>query len=231
MIGFIKLIRTFVAAVFTYDDIIGDVMVHDEDYWNKFYKNNKKLNNPSTFALYVYDKYIVHRESSLLELGCGNGRDSIFFASHGVKVTALDYSTEAINTLKDLALNNILFVNQDFSKLENYRNIDFIYARFTFHSIDEETERSILESIPSVLSDGGLFMLEARSKKDECLDKFFGTDHFRRYLDFSDTCKKIESRGFKIIEKIESQNLSPYMGENPFLLRIIAKKCYKMSKF
>ena len=116
------------------------------------------------------------------------------------------------------------FYNQDFSNLSSFSNFDYVYSRFTFHAIDENDEKLVLSQLPMVLKKGGLFFLEARSLKDEKLDKTYGFEHFRRYLDFKQTIRKIEKRGFTILEKIESQGLSPYKEEDPFLIRIVAQK-------
>ena len=47
---------------------------------------------------------------NLVELGCGNGRDSLYFAKHGVHVTGIDASEVAINELqkKNLLQNWVL---------------------------------------------------------------------------------------------------------------------------
>jgi len=41
----------------------------------------------------------VNNVTKVLELGAGHGRDTIFFASNGIVVDALDYSTVAVNIL------------------------------------------------------------------------------------------------------------------------------------
>lgn len=66
--------------------------------------------------------------------------------------------------------------------------------------------------------------MEARSTNDEKLEKTFGVDHFRRYLDFQATVEKLESLNFRVLEKQESQGLSPYKKEDPFLIRIVAQR-------
>ena len=48
-------------------------------------------------ALKVFKKKNI---SSIVELGSGLGRDTIFFAKNNIKVEALDYSNAAINSIK-----------------------------------------------------------------------------------------------------------------------------------
>ena len=198
-------------------------MIDNNDYWNKFYKANGVVHKPSFFAQHVEDNYFEHGKT-LLELGCGNGRDALFFAEKGKRVSALDLSAQTIQSLSSLNVKNAEFFNQDFSQLSKFKNFDYVYSRFTLHSIDEETERMVFQQLTKVLKSGGLFLLEARSLKDEELAKTFGRGHFRRYLDFEETVDKIERLNFRVIEKIERQGLSPYQEENPFLIRIVAEK-------
>ena len=47
----------------------------------------------------------------LIELGCGNGRDSLFFAKNGINVTGIDASETAIDELRNtVELDNCIFI-------------------------------------------------------------------------------------------------------------------------
>ncbi|MFK7863748.1 MAG: class I SAM-dependent methyltransferase [Pseudohongiellaceae bacterium] len=198
-------------------------MISDQEYWDQFYSTTRLELEPSSFAKHVAERYLTDA-MKLLELGCGNGRDSLFFARNNTEVTALDLSSKSIENLAGLNARNVEFLNQDFSTLSDFTELDCIYSRFTMHSIDDETEQRVFDQLPQVLRVGGHFFMEARSTKDESLEKVFGTDHFRRYLDFEKTVKKLEALGFSMIEKVESQGLSPYKEEDPFLIRLVAKR-------
>jgi SAM-dependent methyltransferase len=77
--------------------------------WNKVYANDSSFfgDEPSKFALICYEKFVKHKVQKILELGCGQGRDSLFFASKGLDVHAIDSSKVAIEklTAKTKALN------------------------------------------------------------------------------------------------------------------------------
>jgi tRNA1(Val) A37 N6-methylase TrmN6 len=51
--------------------------LNDKEYWENYYKKNFKLSEPSTF-IHFASSYIKNNKK-LIELGCGNGKDSIFF--------------------------------------------------------------------------------------------------------------------------------------------------------
>ena len=50
------------------------------------------------------------------------------------------------------------------------------------------------------------------------------TNHYRRYMDLNKIIEKLESRNFEIIYKIEDNNLAIHKDDNPYVIRIIAKK-------
>ena len=197
--------------------------MNDKRYWAEFYQKHRKGERPSSFAEYVAGKYVI-TGNKLLELGCGNGRDALFFASKGIQAVAIDQVVEEMEFLNSLKRSNVKFVAGDFSELGVYSNFDYVYSRFTFHSIDMTSENRVLSTLSDVLNSNGLFMLEARSTKDENLNKEFVDLHYRRYLDFEKTVAKVEALGFEILEQVESRGLAPYKSEDPFVLRIIARK-------
>src|SRR6266508_1465586 len=56
---------------------------------------------PSEFAKDLID--LVPRGGRILDLGCGEGRDSVYFASCGFDVTGLDVSNEGLKKAQRLA--------------------------------------------------------------------------------------------------------------------------------
>ena len=64
-------------------------------YWNNFYSNVHELPlEPSDFAFYTvkFLQGLAEKNSykNILDIGCGNGRDSYFLSSQGYTVTAID---------------------------------------------------------------------------------------------------------------------------------------------
>ena len=50
------------------------------------------------------------------------------------------------------------------------------------------------------------------------------TTHYRRYMDLDKITKKLEDRNFSIEYKIEDNNLAVHKDDNPYVIRIVAKK-------
>ena len=147
----------------------------DKKYWSEYYSNNQKPTDASSFAVFVQEK--LEKGKTLIELGCGNGRDSVYFAGHGVNVIAVDQVDDEIDYLNEnYAGDNLCFVCDDFTNLVETaddrikgNSFDYIYSRFTFHSINEGKEDRTLDWISEHLD--GLFFLEARSLKDPMFKK------------------------------------------------------------
>src|SRR5215217_3950330 len=75
------------------------------EVWNKVYKSDSSFfgEEPSNFALLCFSHMKANNVMKVLELGAGHGRDTIFYASNGIEVDALDYSPIAVGILDKIA--------------------------------------------------------------------------------------------------------------------------------
>ena len=73
-----------------------------EEYWETNYTNKPKMFGltPSFAAEEALKVFKKKNISSIVELGAGLGRDTIFFAKNNIKVEALDYSKTAVTSIK-----------------------------------------------------------------------------------------------------------------------------------
>ena len=74
------------------------------EVWNKVYKSDSSFfgDEPSEFALFSFNYMKANNATTVLELGSGHGRDTVFFALNGIEVEALDYSIVGINILNKI---------------------------------------------------------------------------------------------------------------------------------
>ena len=81
------------------------VALEMSEVWNKVYKSDSTFfgKEPSNFALLCFNYMKSNNVKKVLELGAGHGRDTIFFATNGIEVEALDYSVIAIEILDKIA--------------------------------------------------------------------------------------------------------------------------------
>ena len=213
----------------------------DKNYWEEYYKlhgRDKEISDSSSFAKFVLKNFFSERKFNIVELGSGNGRDAIFFASNGHNVIAIDQSTKVINIQKQNLHNKFAmnlhskaqdFVKEDYS---TYEKIDVFYSRFTIHSISKSDELELLPRIYDNLESKGLFCVEVRTINDPlfgvgefCGENTFMTDnHKRRFIDTKVFREQVLDLGFKELYFIEENNLSIYKNDNPVLMRIILQK-------
>lgn len=205
----------------------------DTEYWNNYYSQNPNINEPSLFARAIEKK--LSKGKTILELGCGNGRDSIYFSQLGFNVTAIDASDGVIKKLKqENSEDNICFICDDFvsSAAIFSGQYDYVYARFSLHAINEEQETEVLHNVYKVLKQGGMFFIEVRSINDELCGKgkkvgdnaYIFDGHFRRFVEMEKLVKKMRQAGFVIFSALESRGFAPLGESDPPVIRIEAGK-------
>lgn len=227
-----KTIKESVADILAIPIKISEDYKRDTDYWNEYYKKTD-IEEPSLFARKIGE--MLAQSKNILELGCGNGRDSIYFLKLGLNVTAIDSSDGVIAQLKGkYEEDNIYFICDDFvSSLAIFSGqYDYVYSRFTLHAINEKQETEVLKNVYKVLKKNGLFFIEVRSIHDELYGKgekvgdnsYIFDGHFRRFIKREDLVHKMETIGFEIVSAMEERGFAPYKGNNPPIIRIIAKR-------
>jgi bifunctional enzyme CysN/CysC len=200
-------------------------------HWAKFYQGSNVPTFPSPFARHIGN---CINPGHLLEIGCGNGRDSAYFSSIGHYVTALDLSVIAIEKCEvDHRNFNIRFLSGDVSILsdEGDEFFDNIYTRFVLHAMPLQEEVVTIKAAHTYLKIGGQIHIECRSINDPMMrlgevisptERIFG--HYRRFLIMEDLISRLNLAGFEIVSSIESSGLAVFRDEDPVVIRISARK-------
>ncbi len=213
------------------------VSATEDEYWNRFYgQAHQGLDAPSSFALHVSEG--MEPGARLFELGCGNGRDALFFAARGVQVTACDRSKVAVETLQgrpDLArfAHRPQFVVADFLELDRaYQGPeqDFVYSRFTLHAVPVEVQSAALGWARRILRAGGKLLVEVRSVKGSLYgqgtpaerDAFIHDGHYRRFVRLEELTAELQALGFAIDSATESSGVAVYRDDDPVVIRLVA---------
>lgn len=205
----------------------------DYKYWNEYYKKNIAPSEPSKFAKDIL-KYLESGKK-LIELGCGNGRDAIFLSNNKIDVVAVDQCESSINNLRSsVSSDNIKFVADDFieTKLLEKESFDYVYSRFTLHSISEEEENKLINRVYEALKKDGLLLIEVRSVKDEIFglgeqiarNTYIYNNHSRRFIILDELIEKLTLNGFKVDFADENNDYAIYKDQNPIVIRVIARK-------
>lgn len=212
-------------------------IVSNKEYWDNFYTNFKE-NSETNFARFCFEKIKNIDSVSLIELGCGNGRDSIFFSSNKIPVLGVDLSKIAIENLNNLFLDNSKFFNCDFANIEAIdstlkefaeNKIKVFYSRFSMHCVNETVEDHLLNWIRNQMRNEDMFFIETRTTEDELFkvgietDGGYFTDHYRRFIDYRKFENKINQIGFEVDFQILDRGLAKYKEEDPKIMRFILK--------
>ena len=116
-------------------------IINNKDYWDKFYLDFQETQE-SDFARFCAEKISDLGDSIIIELGCGNGRDSLYFNSLNIPLFSFDLSEVAIDRLQKMSLKNSTFIVCDFNSVNSLsgklndvaqNRIKIFYSRFTMH--------------------------------------------------------------------------------------------------
>lgn len=209
-------------------------------FWEAFYTRNGLVRAPSPFALWCLDEGYLSQTDHLLELGCGNGRDTFAFMEQGIQVLAVDACHAAIAhnaTLLDNAQWG-QFSQMDLCDIASLAKresatppVQAVYSRFVMHAIPESTEDIVLNFCTEYLPQGSLMLHEFRTTRDPLMQQGEVlssterlTDHYRRFIDAQAFRKKLHARGWQEKFFIESDGLAKFKDENPVVCRIVVEK-------
>lgn len=152
------------------------MLVDIKEVWNRKWSNVIITLGPTKFALDAYSVIKKKNFTKLLDLGSGDGRDTLFFLSKNFEVTALDFSSMAIERLKrnceDEGHSNVQFVCEDISAMNFPPNsFDVIYSHLSLFYFTDAVTARIFKELHSVLKPGGHLFVRLKSSKDYLFGK------------------------------------------------------------
>ena len=104
----------------------------------------------------------------VLDIGCGEGKDSVFLAKCGYAVTAFDVSETGLEKAKRLAEYNkadVRFFKADITDWRPDAEFDIIFSSGVFHFIDTPLRGEICESLKAHTSKDGINALNVFVEK------------------------------------------------------------------
>ncbi|MDE6591487.1 MAG: helix-turn-helix domain-containing protein [Oscillospiraceae bacterium] len=108
------------------------------------------------------------RPLRLLDIGCGEGKDAVFFARNGYKVSAFDITEKGIDKAKRLAEAHgvpVNFFRADVCDFRLESDFDVIFSSGVFHFIPEDLRSEIFENYRSRTAPGGINAMNVFVKK------------------------------------------------------------------
>jgi ubiquinone/menaquinone biosynthesis C-methylase UbiE len=164
----------------------------------------------------------------ILEAGCGPGRDSKFFADHGLKVTGVDLSEKLLEIAR-IAAPTTEFIKQDLRKLD-FQDESFagIWACASLIHLKRNEIPSVLSDFYRFLKPNGLLFVHVKKGEGE-VEKIEpsipGAKRFFTLFSQPEMEKLISDAGFKILESYEYKGSSHYQtGKSMTTLSFFARK-------
>lgn len=157
------------------------------------------VNEVQKFLLQTFNK-----NSKLLEIGCGSGRDASFMVKNNYDVIAIDGSKNMIEEAKKLhpELSAKLFHQTLPNDLNFYKKFDGVYSIATLmHLSKNDLEKTILK-IYDLLNSNGKFLMSVSLFRDDIENNGFDQKgRFFLVLSFEEWVSLLENIGFTILER------------------------------
>ncbi|MDO8522417.1 MAG: class I SAM-dependent methyltransferase [bacterium] len=178
--------------------------MNEKEYWKNRWVTGER-NPPNPFAKKAYALIRKRNYITLLDIGCGDGRDSLYFAEKGLRVSALDFSKNGVTNLKSLNSNIKTYVG-DIRKMPFGQNsFDIVYAHLSLHYFDDKETDKIFENLYRILKKGGLIFVKCKSTDDALYGKgekrgpdMYRDGHLRHF--FSKEYMASKMKKFKILK-------------------------------
>ena len=139
--------------------------IYDEIYQQQDYYWGFK---PSATCYKVLEMMPPTKHLKLLDIGCGEGRNAVFFARNGYDVTAFDLADTGVEKTRKLAEKLGVKVNVFKANINKYRlteKYDILFSTGVLHYIPPELRTEIFENYKEYTEDNGIHMFSVFVRK------------------------------------------------------------------
>lgn len=211
-------------------------MKNQQQLWNDLHVK-RRLSKYSQAATSFANEIIslIPPASRILDIGCGIGNDSSYFATHGFTVVGTDFSEVVIRDNKDTFkhIPNLSFEILDTGKIpypfEDHA-FDVVYARLALHYFTDDMTRKVFEEIRRILKPGGYFCFTCKStadvlygKGEKIEDTMYEFEGHVRHFFSEEYTKELLQHQFDIVI-MESKKENVYGRENSAYIQVVARK-------
>jgi SAM-dependent methyltransferase len=157
-------------AIYDLEDLLkmlDSLLREPTQFWNSFYSDRDKAvpffaNSPDENLVSYFEKELFI-QGKVLELGCGPGRNAIYFAEKGCIVDAVDLSQESLKWATERAKEknvSVNFINENIFELDiEEGTYDIVYDSGCFHHIAPHRRMSYLNLVKKALKPNGFFAI------------------------------------------------------------------------
>lgn len=149
---------------------------------------------------------------SIIDIGCGSGRDVKKFSQHGFHVTGIDFSPSMIEIAKSHAP-KATFKILDMHSLNLEETFDAAWANASLLHIRKIHLPKVLEKIFSVLNDNGLFYIKMKQGGHEGVEidtRYDNLPKFYAYFEENELKSLLIEAGFDLLDVFTTGKESSY---------------------
>ena len=152
----------------------------------------------------LYDQFLplIPAGGTILDAGCGSGRDTLYFKSLGYKVSAFDAS----QGLSDLATQVVGFPVRklSFHKMDYYEEFDGVWCCASLLHLNDEDLKNTFIAIHRAIRFDGLCFQSFKSSEPKSDSRYFNI------MNLEGLVNRIKGSGlFQVIEAWESEDVRP----------------------
>lgn len=140
------------------------------DYYNnhseELYEYTKDISMEEHWDVFTE---LLEDNSSILDLGCGSGRDSAYFISRGFDVTALDGSENMCNLASIHIGQEVL--HMEFEDIDFEEVFDGVWANASLHHVPSNDIEEILDKVVKGLKKDGIMYMSFHYGEEEGLEE------------------------------------------------------------
>ena len=186
---------------------------------DEFAQRVESLHNKSQSDVFIG---LIPKGCSILDLGCGSGRDAKIFADSGYKVTGVDLSTKMIDNCQKRKINANFHVMDITSLKFEDETYDAIWANASFIHLSKKEIKKGLDEANRVLKRSGIVYISVKEGKTEGIEKdrrYSKLKKFVSYYSKEEIEKYLLDSGFAIIRsdiEIKDDNYANHPWINVF---------------
>lgn len=168
----------------------------------------------------IADFYLsyIPEGGTLLDLGCGSGRDSIYFRDKGYDVYAVDGSEAMVEHARKYLGDRVTLTT--FESYETNRQYDGIWALASLLHVHADQMVAIVSKYMEMLKSEGIFLMSFKEKENNYTK---GLRNFTCYTKPQLISMLDEVGGVKIIEIIQTQDVREGREDESWLTAIVKK--------
>lgn len=187
------------------------------DYYDKNAKQYiEETKNCDMSQLYVFFEKQINGAKSILDIGFGSGRDSVYFKNKGYDVTSIDTCSEFVEYAKNIGLEKAFLM--DALEMPFEEEFDAIWASASLLHIKKDKILEAFKKCYNALNNGGVMYSSFKC------GKYDGIRDERYYADYTleEIKPIINEAGFILIDYIITKDVRENNNNN--WISIIIKK-------